>query len=274
MLVGFCLFSSEALDLGKQQGAMSVTKEQFISAYLERIDYHGSLTPCLETLTALQRQHIYHIPFENLDLLTPSFTPDLERDALFDKIVRRRRGGVCYELNTSFYHLLCTLGFSACQISGRCRLDTPLTGHVFTLVYLKEGAYTADVGYGDDAVPPLNVQGGVVNAYHAKYWVAPDADGLLRLYRQRPGEDPAFQYQFSLAPRKQEDYMDTFRFSAAPGNTFFSERAICCRFTPKGKITLRRGVLTVEEYNQVIESRPIAPGAETDRCLREYFELP
>ena len=253
---------------------MSVTKEQFISAYLEHIDYHGSLTPCLETLTALQRHHLYHIPFENLELLKPSFTPNLDRDYLFDKLILRRRGGVCYELNTSFYNLLTALGFSACQISGRSRLDSPLTGHVFTLVHLPEGDYTADVGFGDDAVPPLNVQGGAVDAYHATYWVEPDEDGLLRLYLQIPGEEPEFQYQFSLTPRKREDYMDTFRFTAAPGNTFFSERPICCRFTPAGKILLRRGVLSVREYNRVVESRPIAPGEETERCLREYFDLP
>lgn len=253
---------------------MSVTKEQFISAYLERIDYHGSLTPCLETLVSLQRHHLYAIPFENLDLLKPAFTPNLDRDHLFDKIVKRRRGGVCYELNTSFYNLLTALGFSACQISGRAMLNLPLTGHVFTLVHLPEGDYTADVGFGDDAVPPLNVNGGAVEAYHAKYWVEPDGDSLLRLYLQIPGQEPEFQYQFSLTPRKQEDYMDTFRFSATPGNTFFSERHICCRFTPAGKILLRRGVLSIRENNQVVESRPIAPGEETERCLREYFDLP
>lgn len=252
---------------------MPLTKEQFISAYLERIGYHGALTPSLETLNALQRHHLYAIPFENLDLLRPGFTPNLDRDYLFDKLVTRRRGGVCYELNTSFYNLLTALGFSACQVSGRSKLESPLTGHVFTLVHLPEGDYTADVGYGDDAVPPLNVKGGRVEAYHAAYWVEPDQDGLLRMYMQVPGEEPEFQYQFALTPRTQDDYMDTFRFSAAPGNTFFSERPLCCRFTPAGKILLRRGVLTVREYNQVVESRPIAPGRETERCLREYLDL-
>lgn len=252
---------------------MTPTKEQFISAYLERIDYHGSLTPCLGTLLELQRQHVYQVPFENLDLLR-CLPPDLDRDYLFDKIVVRRRGGVCYELNTSFYNLLTALGFSACQISGRCRLDTPITGHVFTLVHLPEGDYTADVGFGDSTVPPLRIDGGeIVNAYHTASWLEREDADLMRLYQQRPGEEPALQYQFSLTPREQADYMDTFRFTAAPGNTFFSERHICCRTTPEGKITLRRGILTVEENNRVVESRPIAPGVETERCLKEYFDL-
>lgn len=252
---------------------MHIDKKHFISEYLDRIEYHGNTAPCLETLIALQRQHIYRVPFENLDILR-RLPPNLDRDVLFDKIVRHRRGGVCYELNTAFYDLLTALGFSVCQISGRSHLDSPITGHVFTLVHLDEGDYIADVGYGETAVPPLRIDGGgITNAYHAAFWLERESEDLMRLYRQRPGEEPAFQYQFSLTPRKQADYMDTFRFSAAPGNTVFSERHICCLSTPEGRITLRRGILTIEQENQVVESRPIPPGEETDRCLWKYFGL-
>lgn len=254
---------------------MAVSKEQYVSEYLQRIDYTGSTRPCPATLQALQQHHLFSIPFENLDLLTDHFVPCVDREYLFDKLVIHRRGGVCYELNTSFYHLLLALGFSADQISGRCTPDTPLTGHVFTLVHLPEGDFTADVGFGDDAVPPLNVNSReVVHAYHADYWLENDEGGLLRLFLQRPGQEAAFQYQFGLIPRTPEDYMDTFRFTAAPGNTFFSQRHICCRFTPKGKILLRRGVLSIEEFNEIVESRPVALGAETEACLRKYFDLP
>lgn len=252
---------------------MSITNEQFVSEYLNRIDYHGSTTPCLETLIGLQRQHVYSVPFENLDLLR-KLPPNLDREFLFDKIVTRRRGGVCYELNTSFYNLLTALGFSACQISGLCCPDLPITGHVFTLVHLEEGDYTADVGYGDNAVPPLRIGSDeVVTAYHTTSWLEREDENLLRLYQRRPGKEITAQYQFSLTAREQADYMDTFLLAATPGSTFFSERHICCRYTPKGKISLRRGILTVEENNQVVETRPIAPGEETERCLREYFHL-
>lgn len=253
---------------------MAISNDQYVFEYLQRIGYTGSTQPCLATLRELQQHHLFHIPFENLDLLTDHFVPCVDREYLFDKLVTRRRGGVCYELNTSFYHLLRALGFSASQISGRCMPDTPLTGHVFTLVHLPEGDFTADVGFGDDAVPPLNVNSReTVRAYHADYWLEEDGDGLLRLFLQRPGQAAAFQYQFGLTARTPEDFMDTFRFTAAPGNTFFSQRHICCRFTPSGKILLRHGVLSIEEFNEIVESRPITPGEETDECLREYFDL-
>lgn len=253
---------------------MSIPKEQYICEYLQRIGYEGSTQPCLETLIALQRHHLFSIPFENLDLLGDDFAANVDRDYLFHKLVRQRRGGICYELNSSFYYLLSALGFSVCQISGRSKRELPLTGHVFTLVHLPEGDFTADVGFGDDPVPPLNINGEKAHAFHADYWVEPDKDGMLSMYMHLPGQEPSFQYQFTLETRTPDDYMDTFRFTAAPGNTFFSERHFCCRFTPKGKILLLRGILSVREYNQTVASLPIAPGEETDACLRNYFDLP
>jgi arylamine N-acetyltransferase len=39
-----------------------------ISAYLNRINYHGSTEPTIETLRALHRAHLLAVPFENLDI--------------------------------------------------------------------------------------------------------------------------------------------------------------------------------------------------------------
>lgn len=252
-----------------------MTNEQFIREYLARIDYHGDPTPCLNTLIELQRCHLYNVPFENLELLRDDFEPDLSRDYLFDKIVRQRRGGICHELNTSFYYLLTALGFDAHQIGGRCLLNQPMTGHAFTLVHLPEGDYTADVGYGDDAIPPLNLTTREsVEAYFAKFWIEDDADGFQRMYLQRPGEQPAFQYQFSQTPKATEDFIDTFRVTATKGVTFFADEYFCCRFSPEGKALFLRGVLTVTEGNTVVEKRTVAPGEDSEHVLREYLNLP
>jgi arylamine N-acetyltransferase len=39
-----------------------------IRRYLERINYHGSLEPTLQTLRALHEAHLLAVPFENLDI--------------------------------------------------------------------------------------------------------------------------------------------------------------------------------------------------------------
>lgn len=253
---------------------MTISNEQYVAQYLKRINYHGSTIPCLETLIALQRCHLYNVPFENLELLKDGFEPDLSREFLFDKIVCRRRGGVCHELNTSFYYLLTAMGFDACQIGGRSYLDKPMTGHAFTLIHLPEGDFTADVGYGDDAVPPLNLTTReCVEDYFAKFWIEDDDEGFQRMYLQRPGEAPAFQYQFSPKPMVAEDFIETFRETATKGITFFAEEYFCCRYQPEGKALFLCGVLTVTKGNTVVEKRNVAPGEESEQVLREYFGI-
>ena len=78
--------------------------------YLERIGFQGNLAPSLDLLKKLQRTHLMHVPFENLDIHRGQPIV-LDTDKIFEKVVHHRRGGFCYELNGLFFHLLATLGF-------------------------------------------------------------------------------------------------------------------------------------------------------------------
>ena len=87
-----------------------------LSAYLHRIQFDGGVLPDLATLRAIHRAHQYAIPFENLDvLLRRSVALDLE--ANYDKIVRQRRGGWCYEMNGVMGWALEQIGFQVLRMS-------------------------------------------------------------------------------------------------------------------------------------------------------------
>lgn len=253
---------------------MPISDEQFVSQYLKHLDYHGSTTPCEETLLALHLAHIYHVPFENLDLLGDSFIPNLDRAFLFDKIVCRNRGGVCYELNTSFYYLLTAIGFDACQISGSVQPGENMFSHVATLVHLEDCDYIVDVGFGDSYVPPIKVGTEITRVNNIDYFMDYKDAETADIMRRHPGKEPERMYTIALTPRKMSDYFERFRWASAKGNTVFSMRPICASHTAERRITLRRGFLTIEQNGQVVESRPIAPGEETEQCLRDYFDLP
>lgn len=254
---------------------MSISKEQFVSDYLERIHYHGSLALCSETLIELQQLHVYHIPFENLDLLGDSFTPNLGKEFLFDKIVTRRRGGVCYELNTSFYNLLTAVGFSAHQISGSVQPGENMFSHVATHVHLPEGDFIADVGFGDSYVPVLStLPDKITPANDLEYRLLYSEDQVADIQRRSPGGAWERMYTICLAPRTMDDYFERFRWASAKGNTAFSMRPICVSHTPEQRITLRRGVLTVVRSGKIAESFPVTSDEEAERVLREYFDLP
>ena len=100
------------------------------SAYLQRINYDGPLTPSAETLRQLHLAHLLSVPFENLSIHWHEPIV-LDDDALFEKIVRRRRGGFCYELNGLFAGLLRTLGFQVTMLSAEVANDEGEFGAAF-----------------------------------------------------------------------------------------------------------------------------------------------
>ncbi|MBV8885110.1 MAG: arylamine N-acetyltransferase, partial [Chroococcidiopsidaceae cyanobacterium CP_BM_RX_35] len=121
-----------------------------LDAYLERIAYHGSLTPCEETLYQLQRAQALSIPFENLDIFLGR-PICLDPASLVTKLVKERRGGYCYELNGLFLMVLQHLGFTVTSMAAR--LVKPngsfkQRSHQMMLVEIGEKRWLVDVGFG------------------------------------------------------------------------------------------------------------------------------
>ena len=96
-----------------------------LSKYLERIGLSGAPPPTLDGLCLLQDHHMRHVPFENLDVLLGR-PLNLSPEALFDKIVTRKRGGYCFELNTLYAQLLGEIGFDPVPMMARVWLRDPI----------------------------------------------------------------------------------------------------------------------------------------------------
>ncbi|NED89519.1 arylamine N-acetyltransferase, partial [Streptomyces sp. SID11233] len=92
-----------------------------LAAYLDRLGIGAApsaLPPTLATLRTVQRAQLLAVPFENLDPVR-GIVPSLELPALEDKLVRRRRGGYCFELNGLLSAALTALGFTVRPLAGR-----------------------------------------------------------------------------------------------------------------------------------------------------------
>ena len=107
------------------------SEDAFVDAYLARLGL-GCEAPSLSYLSRLVEHHLERIPFENVELVLGG-TPDLASRALRAKLLDRRRGGHCVELNGLFSELLAKLGFAvrllACRVlagpeRGGCLLYT------------------------------------------------------------------------------------------------------------------------------------------------------
>ena len=181
-------------------------------AYLDRIGYRGPLTPTAETLRALQVAHLQTVPFENLSIHARQPIV-LDDESLFDKVVTRRRGGFCYELNGLFAALLRALGFRVTMLSAAAaRADGtfgPEFDHMALLVtLLDEGErWLADVGFGDSFRDPLRLDERREQPEGRRaFRIDEDGGHLLLLRRDGAGEPWQSQYRFTLQPHEYPDY--------------------------------------------------------------------
>jgi len=130
-----------------------------IQRYLARIRYEGTVQPTAETLQALHEAHMLAVPFENLDIGLGRAIK-LDHASLWEKIVERRRGGFCYELNGLFALLLRELGFRvellSAGVANAAGNFNPDFDHLTLLVHLEED-WLADVGFGESFRHPLRL---------------------------------------------------------------------------------------------------------------------
>jgi len=240
-----------------------------VDAYLRRIEYDGPRQPSAEVLRDLHRQHLFTVPFENLDI--PLRTPiRLELELLYDKIVTRRRGGFCYELNGLFAALLTTLGFNVQMLSARVRREDGGFGPEFDHMLLKvqlEGPWLADVGFGDSFVNPIPFHaGGDDGVQEHHYVVLPMEDEWQLLREDEQGQVPL--YAFQDAGHTFGEYQEMCRFHQTSAESHFTKSWICSRATPDGRITLANMRLIVTRGGTRKELM-LSTEADVRRCLQE-----
>src|SRR3972149_5708622 len=125
-----------------------------IPSYLARIRCTGPIQLDYQTLRILQRDHMFTVPFENLDIeLGKPILLNVE--ALWDKIILDHRGGFCYELNGLFAWLLKQIGYEVTYLNARVYKEDGSLGIDFDHLALIVRApsmperWLADVGFGD-----------------------------------------------------------------------------------------------------------------------------
>jgi len=189
-----------------------LTPEQ-THAYLHHIGIDDPGPPSLANLDRLIDAHLRRVAFENLDVLLDRPIA-IDADKVFAKVVEGSRGGYCFELNSLFARLLLALGYELELLVARVRWglpeDAPLTqqSHLMLRLYLAEGEFLVDVGFGS-ANPPraLPLPGDEADAgqVHCVRLVDPHAGLYESAVRGRSGWLPL--YRFDLRPQLWIDYI-------------------------------------------------------------------
>ena len=244
-----------------------------VAAYLDRIGHRGGIDPTAATLRAIHRAHLLAVPFENLDIaLGRPIETSLTR--FYDKIVVRRRGGFCYELNGLFGWLLGELGFSVVTLSARVfngEALGPDYDHMLLLVRLEE-RWIADVGFGDSFLDPLPMDAEEHREGDRSFRIV-ESERALVLESRAPGAEAwEPQYAFTGAPRRLDQFAEMCRFQQTSPQSAFTRKTVCSLPTADGRITLSNGRL-ITTIGGRRDEWPVSSRDEYRDLLRRHFGI-
>jgi N-hydroxyarylamine O-acetyltransferase len=255
--------------------------EKELAAYLDRINAERPRSADTAALRALHRAHLLAVPFENLSIHLGE-PISLDRDALIDKIVMRRRGGFCYELNGAFALLLGALGFDvellAARVFGDDSLGPPFD-HLALVVRTagRDGPWLADVGFGSHSVHPLRFgDRGQQDDPGGSFQLADVAaaagagcrgDGDIDVIR-----DGQQQYRLEQRERSLADFGPTCWWQQTSPKSHFTRTTICSRLTADGRVSISgRTLITTRDGTRT--EQDLHADAAVLAAYRDHFGI-
>ncbi|EME54534.1 arylamine N-acetyltransferase family protein [Amycolatopsis decaplanina] len=239
-----------------------------VAAYLDRLGLDRPATADVAALRTLQERHLAVVPFENLSIHLGEPIV-LDSEALFDKIVRRRRGGFCYELNGLFAALLRELGFDVALSSAKVfRPDGtlgPPFDHAVVHVDLDE-PWLADVGFGRFSRFPLRLTATEAQADPEGEFLILDAPhGDIDVLRD--GEP---QYRIERRPRALDEFVPTAFWQSTSPDSHFTRGPTCSLPSGHGRVTLAGDKLIVTTHGVREETRLSSDPEILDTYRKEF----
>lgn len=239
--------------------------------YLDRIGFSGTPRPDLDTLTRLHRGHVTHIPYENLDV---QFGRPVSRapEAIFDKLVTRRRGGWCCEMNGLLAWALDEIGFKVTRMAGGVRRaqlgDWTLGNHLVLWVHL-DRPYIADTGFGDGLIEPVPIAPGLIAQGPFVFSLEDLGQGWWRFHGDPPGTGMSFD--FEMKPADEALFDDRCAWLQSAPESPFVQNAVVQRHLPEGHALLRGKVLRT--VGATSETRELESAGDLVETLHRVFAL-
>ncbi|MFF6779912.1 arylamine N-acetyltransferase [Streptomyces sp. NPDC012510] len=250
-------------------------------AYLRRLGVEHPAWPTVEVLRELHLRHLRAVPFENLSIHLGEEIV-LEERRLLDKVVGRRRGGFCYELNGLFGALLAALGYDVTLLAARVygeegRLGIPYDHLALRVRTVDGGDWLADVGFGANSHCPLEFgargeqedPGGTFRVVEADRESEGGEFGDLDVLR-----DGKPQYCLETRPRVLGDFVAGAWWHSTSPASHFTRSLVCSRLAEDGgRITLSGRTFTVTSADGAREVTELSSDAEVLSAYRERFGM-
>ncbi len=247
-----------------------------LQQYLERIGLSHAPQPDEQGLRQVHTGQAFSIPFENLDIPLGR-TISLNPEVLADKLIHRRRGGYCFELNELLRLALKSLGFvvrpQLARVLYKCPNPTART-HEVLIVTISGREWLADVGFGGPGLraPIPLVSGRIEEQFGERYRLIRDSrfGALLRKHAE-DGFFDLYAFDQDEVTLDADLEMANHYTSTWPESIFRLQR-MCALPAHWGRVTLTDMELTIYRGGE-ITSRTLSPGSEYMSALTEHFGI-
>jgi len=236
--------------------------------YLNRIKFVKTIKTDLNTLTELHQNHIFHIPFENLDIQNHKKI-QLNEQKLFSKIITYKRGGFCYELNYLFLSLLTNLGFNAKMIAARI-FDNDKLGpefdHMAIIVTIENESWLVDVGFGDLFIKPLKIDHKIEQVDREnRFKIELVEQHTYLLSKSKDGAD-------DISEKRLEQFLPQCELKQQSPDSYFVQNKVCTVAQKNGRKTIFNSKYIEKKNGKRIE-RFIENKEQENTILNQEFKI-
>lgn len=225
-----------------------------LSAYLERINIFKDVSTNIEDLKLIQKQHLLTVPFENLDIHLYNHI-NLSQEKLFDKIVYKKRGGICYELNYLLSTILKQIGFQIVLLGGKVLSENgTFHDHLFIKVDINGDEFLVDVGFGDNFMEPLEfICDEQQNDLKGLFKIKKIDKSTYKLLK-KSNNQWKLEYIFEDEEKNIEEFDYRVKFFVHSDESIFKKNVFCSIEKEVGRLSLKKDkfIITEGEYKREI----------------------
>ena len=243
-----------------------------IADYCQRIGISGELKNDVLTLATIMRAQLRAVPFENLDVQAGKIVSIIPED-IVEKIVYKKRGGYCYEVNSLFALALTALGFEYDLIGAR-PMFYPFRrpkSHMVLVVKIGSERWLCDTGFGSFGLrAPIELKqlGQIIKQDNETFMLDKNERGEFFLKALVKGEW-ANQFGFDLQPMEMIDFMPVNYYNSTHPDAVFVQRYLVMLQRADGR-TLLSGNQLKQLRGDREEITEVAPEQLDDVLWREF----
>jgi N-hydroxyarylamine O-acetyltransferase len=243
-----------------------------LQQYFDRIGFQESGKVDIETITDMMRCQLFTVPFENLDVQAKKVV-SLVPEEIVTKILHKRRGGYCYEVNGLFAMALQAMGIPYQFVAARPMfypVKRPRT-HMALVLTLDGIPWLCDLGFGSYGIrAPMRLDLLDVQVKQdSDTFMLTMSDSQEYVLKAMVDGEWANQYAFDLSRHEWIDFVPANYLNSTHPDAVFVQKLLIVLYNPAGRKILFGDTLKIVKDGQT-ELRTILPDDRISMLSREF----